>query len=445
MPEDVAAVVDAPVETAATEDVSPITDTGSTDSGSQGEPEVDSADTPQPGETGHLRGSELYRAVKDQLKTLDPKLARSVRNAIHIAAQADKATGGDLQRFEAERTAYSKLADSPDDGLTPEQRVEAVLDERNFWREFDDKYEKGDPGIVEMLASSNPQSFQNLVVPAVNKFAEVNPEGYSALIAKATVQYLASNGLPVQMQILDAFLPLMPEFNGRQQLLGAIDHVKALMGALEGMASKPIAPKLPEGGQRQSSGIDNDPNRLAERELSITMREWQAETSRPGHELRENEINRIATGQKATLTEQDKVKIRSAVTEELNARLAADTRYGQAMRGYLQAGNRRAYSDRALSEYKKLIPSITRRHTQAAIDEKKSQPAPKQAVNGKVAQPLPKATQDSNGNLIQWLSGPPRTVGKQVDYGRTTNSMLQRNEAYIKGEKALFKWKVRTA
>ncbi len=175
------------------------------------------------------------------------------------------------------------------------------------------------------------------------------------------------------------------------------------------------------------------------------MREWQAETSRPGHELRENEINRIATGQKATLTEQDKVKIRSAVTEELNARLAADTRYGQAMRGYLQAGNRRAYSDRALSEYKKLIPSITRRHTQAAIDEKKSHPAPKQAVNGKVAQPLPKATQDSNGNLIQWLSGPPRTVGKQVDYGRTTNSMLQRNEAYIKGEKALFKWKVRTA
>jgi hypothetical protein len=63
---------------------------------------------------------------------------------------------------------------------------------------------------------------------------------------------------------------------------------------------------------------------------------------------------------------------------------------------------------------------------------------------GKTAQPLPKPTQDASGNLIQWIAGPPRTVGKQVDYLRTTNSMLQRNEAYIKGEKGLFKWKTRT-
>ena len=54
-------------------------------------------------------------------------------------------------------------------------------------------------------------------------------------------------------------------------------------------------------------------------------------------------------------------------------------------------------------------------------------------------------TKDNSGNLVQWLSGPPKTVGKQVDYMRTSNSMLVRGEAYLKGEKGLFKWKQKSA
>jgi hypothetical protein len=238
---------------------------------------------------------------------------------------------------------------------------------------------------------------------------------------------------------------MMPEFAAKQQVLGAINHIKSLMGALDDMASKPIAAKVAEGDGKPNGGINQNPDHLAERELSITRREWQVDTERPGIELRNTEMSRIASQQKATLTDGDRQKIRVAVNEEINARLAADTKYGQAMRGYLQAGNRQAYRDRALSEYKKLIPSVTRRHTQAVIDEKKAAPVAKVDTQpGKTAQPLPKPTQDASGNLIQWIAGPPRTVGKQVDYLRTTNSMLQRNEAYIKGEKGLFKWKTRT-
>ena len=46
---------------------------------------------------------------------------------------------------------------------------------------------------------------------------------------------------------------------------------------------------------------------------------------------------------------------------------------------------------------------------------------------------------------IQWLSGSPRSVGKRVDMMRTSNSMLLRGEAYLVGEKGLFKWKVKSA
>ena len=78
---DDAAVLDAPVESSAIDtgsvdtstDTSSAADAGTTDA-------IDSGDTPQSGETGHLRGAELYRAVKDKLKAsgLTPAEQRSL-------------------------------------------------------------------------------------------------------------------------------------------------------------------------------------------------------------------------------------------------------------------------------------------------------------------------------------------------------------------------------
>lgn len=408
---------------------------------------VDSADSPQPGETGHLRGVELYRAVKDKLrdgKPLGPKEIKSIRNAIHIADRADKASGGDLSRFETERGAYAKLSD-PELGHTPEQVVENVLAERERLAAIDRDFDEAKPEFVTELATVNPVSFQKLVPLALDQFSKMNPEGYSAIVAKAAAGYMQSEGIPTQWAILNAFLPNMPDFAGKDQVLEAIRTVYRTVSSLDTMAAQKWEPK----GDQQPSGQMGDPksegDSLQDRELRVTLREWNPEVSRPGVEMRNQEMDRIAASQKITLTDADKKKIGAAVTEELNARLAADSRYGQAMRGYLQAGNRKGYADRALSEYKKLVPSITRRHTQVVIDEKKTQPAAKAAVNGaKVAQPLPAATKDTNGNLIKWLGGHPRTQGKEIDLARTSNSMLQRNEAYLKGEQGLFKWRKQT-
>ena len=432
------AVIDAPAELT-------IGDTSgadvSSDAGSPEADQIDNADSPQPGETGHLRGAELYKSVKDLLKEGKPLTSaqmRSIRNAIHIADKADKLANGDLDSISKNSQLVSRLADDPESGETPDQLIENTLAERTFWRSFDDKFQNGDAALIAEMSTANPESFQKLILPAVNKFAEMNPDGYSALVAQATVSYMNQNEIPLQFSILRTFLPSMPDFPGKDNVVEAINKIFGVTESLKSMASKPIVPKAGEGQPNQPGKLDQTEQSTEALTIRANRAEWQSEVERPGIDLRNSEMNRVAQAQKVQLTEEDKQKIRLAVNEEMNTRLQADSRYGQAMRGYLTAGNKKAYADRALSEYKKLVPSITRRHTQAVIDDKKN--APKPVVN---AQQKNGAVKPVNQNQpgIQWLSGPPKTVGKQVDYNRTTNRMLSERKAYLVGEKALYQWR----
>ena len=432
---DESAVMDAP-EIGASEvtDVSTDTSTDTGDSGgesSSGTPEVQ-------GDVANLRGGELYRAVKNKLKELDPKLARSIRNAIHIADKADRASGGDLDSFQKRAELVSRLSEGPETGQTPEQIVENTLAERNFWRDFDSKFETGDPAVINQMAEVNPESFQKLISPAINKFAELNPEGYSAMIAQPMLSYFDQQEIPLQFQILKTFLPNMPEFAGRQNIVEALDRIYSTMESLKPMAARPIAPRATEG-KKQTGGLDQREQTVQQREVMLQRREWDGETSRPGVELRDSEMTRIASAQKVTLTAQEQAKVKAAVNQEVEVRLAAQKSYGQAMRGYLEAGNKKAYMDRARSEYQKLIPTATKRAVQDVIDARKAAPVKTNPARQNVNQQQGERMQGDG--LTKWLSGHPKMSGKTVDYGRTTTSMLLKKEAYLKGEKGLYKWK----
>jgi len=438
MADDVA-VLDAPeISAEPSTDISTDTsssDTGDTGDNSGGEPSV------VLGDVANLRGGELYRAVKDKLKELDPKLARSIRNAIHMADKVDRASGGDLDSFQKRAELVSRLSDGPETGQTPEQVIESTLAERAFWRDFDSKFETGDPGIIQQMAEVNPESFQKLITPAISKFAELNPEGYSAMIAQPMLSYFNQQEIPLQFQILKTFLPNMPDFAGKQNVIEALDRIYATMESLKPMAAKPIAPKSVEGQQKPSGGLDQREQTVQQRELMLQRREWDGETSRPGIELRDAEMTRIASSQKVTLTAQEQAKIKAAVNQEIEVRLAAQKSYGQAMRGYLESGNKKAYMDRARSEYQKLIPTATKRAVQDVIDARKANPVKTQPARQNANQNQPSRTQTQGDGLTKWLSGHPKAAGKQIDYSRTTNGMLLKKEAYLKGEKGMYKWK----
>lgn len=448
MPEEAVLDAAAPIE-ASTESTVDTSDAGSVSTeGSTSVETIDNADTPQEGEVGHLRGAELYRAVKEKLKSgnLTPQEQRSIRNAIHIAGEADKATNGDLKAFQTEREAYAKLADNPEDGLTPQQRVENVIAERDFWRSFDDKFEKGDPALVDQMAEANPNSFQAVLPSALGKYAELNPEGYSTIIAQGIDGYLQSKEVYLQLALLDRFLPTETNDPATKAVVDAFKAVKDAIGGIQHWAKQPLQAKKVEGAPDKTGKV-NETQSLEDREHNITRYEWNVEAATPNQTLRDSEMQRAATARKVTLTDDEKAKVRSAVAKEFNTRLAANTSYGQAMRGYIQNGNKKAYIDRVTSEGRKMLPAIIARHTNSIIDAR-----PKAGSQQKPAQQAAKQPQKavpatpSNGNQqTQWISGHPKTLNMQIDFNRTTNGMLQRNQAYVKGQKTMVQWKPKTA
>lgn len=418
---------------------------GAGGSSTDGADAIDNNDSPQSGETGHLRGAELYRAVKDKLRNgekLSPQEQRSLRNAIHIAAKADEVSGGNLTRFEAERQAYSQLALPGEESLPPEDLVETVRGDREQLQGIINDIQAGGPRLLEEMIADHPESFKSLVPQAMDRLAQLDNERFSNYVARSAVGYLNSQGLPVEFAILDEFLPSLPDFPGKNRLIQAIQKVYGAFNSLETLAAK----QLPDPNRQNpadSGNVDERGNDLTQREMNITRYEWNRTAGQANVQLRDAEMTKVAAARKVTLTEQEKSEVKAAVRDEFEARLAANPRYGETMQGYLRSRNQREYNKRAASEGQKLLPSIVARHTNAVLDKrtaaKQNSGGAKTSSNAAPSHPV----KDSSGNLIQWLSGSPKSLGKQVDYMRTTNAMLQRNEAYLKGEKPLFKWKAR--
>src|SRR6185437_6380855 len=402
---DEAAVLDTAAVDTALDTTSTDTSTSVDDSASQGSQEViDNADSPQEGEVGHLRGAELFRAVKEKLRkgeALTPQEFRSIRAAIHIAGKADELTGGDLQRFEAERGIVSQLADEGDEGLTPEQILENTLGERNFWRGFDDKFQAADTSVVQQMFETNPASAAKLTIAGMDHLAQADNDVFSNYVAKSAISYLSDQRIPLQFAILDTFLPQQSNDPATQKVIDAINGIRQAFQGLESIASKKIEPKNGVQGQNPTNNDTSKEQSLSEREMRVTAAEWNRTARTSNDRLAFDEMGRAASARKMQLTEQEKAEIRAAVTEEFNTRLAAKSDYGRAMQGYLRSRNQRAYADRAASEGKKMLPAIVQRHTNAILDKRSQQKAAPAKQQGSAQQKTTQAAaKDGNGNLI---------------------------------------------
>jgi hypothetical protein len=439
MPEE--AVMDAPVESAAIEtSVDASTDTSTADTATTDA--IDSGDTPASGETGHLRGAELYRAVKEKLKAsgLTPAEQRSLRNAIHIAAKADEATGGDLNKFTAEREAYQQLYLGEDEKSLPQEEfIQAVRADREQLAGIIADIQSGAPRLVDELFSDHPDSAKMITTQAMDRLAELDNPLFSNYIARSATSYLQNQGVDVKFALIDAFWPSVPNFPGKDQVTEAIKSIFDSLGGLKAIAAK----QIPATAKQNPTETGDKTGDLAQREQNLLRNEWNQTAANPNKQLRDSEMTRAAGARKVTLTAQEHTEIRNAVREEFETRLAANPRYGQEMQRFLASGNRREYEKRAKSEGEKLLPSIVARHTNAVIDKRTSTAKP---ANGTTKPATPaQPVKDTSGNLVQWISGPPKTVGLQVDHNRQRPGMMARGEAYIVGQKAMHRWKVRTA
>ena len=440
MPED--AVMDTPVS----EELdlgTPSTEVdASTDSSEGSTEQVDQYDEPQEGETGHLRGKELYRAVKDKLKNgekLSPQELKSIRNAIHIAGRADEATGGDLNRFEQERATFEQLRMPGEEAYTPEQLVQQYKGEREqlfkIWKDV----EAGSPTLIEEVATDYPDAFPQLAISAMDKFATLNNEAFSTYVAKSAFGYLSQQQIPQQFALLDRFLPESSADPATQIVIDAFKVIKTGLQGLGTMAAKNLDIKKPVA-KTDAQGNPKETD-IASREHNIRRQEWDMEASPVNRQLRDTELQQILTSRKAQLTEKERTQVLAAIKEEFDTRMSL---HKNTLKGFVDANNKRAYTDRVTSEGKKMLPSMVQRHVNAVLDGRPKNGAKTEVKPGQKQQPVAdQGRKDATGAV--WLSGSPASLGLQVDYNKTTQGMMVRNEAYIKGKSGIHKWKARVA
>lgn len=433
---------------AAVLDAAPEIDLGSPDGGEQvSEVETDgpeaSLESPESTETeseSGLTGAQTWKSIKEPLKALDPKTMQTVRKALFKLDELQKHAPEGLSKLTSELSVVRRLADDPDapDAVPIEQLVANTLEERAFWREFDGKFEAGDPSLVQQMADANPDGFQKLIPAALHKFNEVNPDGYAALVAGPAIGYLDSQNIQLQFTILDTFIAQLPDSPASQQVIKACQAIYAATEGLRALSKKPVQPV---GGNPSKTEKPAEPNTdIAERELRITDKEWNGDVAPKSNQLAGEEAVRIAG--KTKFTEQELQTIRSKVREEINARISMNQPYQKALRSYLQAGNKAAYVQRVLAEHKKIITGGAVRR---AVDDvlakrpagvKKAPQAPPNAQ-----QKTPNAPLQQANERFEVIAGPPSTMGLRIDHRRTDQRMLLRREAYVVGRKNPVKWK----
>jgi hypothetical protein len=423
---DEAALIEAPTDAVAEIDnaVSTEVDASSTQVDDSGESQETSSEAP-------LKGSALWREVKtltQEGKPLTPKQLSALNKVIHRSEAVDSKYPEGLGQLEKTMADVRRL--SSDENEPIEQVIENTVKDLTLFRRLDNLFSGGKAEFVDELVETSPEAFENIAPAVFRKLAEINNPAYSKYIAEAAVGHMNQAEVPLQFSILQAFLPQLPDGPVKERVLNAVEAIYAWTEGLKGLATRKIEAKAVPNAQNGAN-----PEDLATENANLKMEnarvQWNASVRTEGVNFVRSEASKVAG--KVPLTEKEHQTVLAKVGEEMEARLTADRNYGQAMQGYLKANNRAGYLQRIQSERKKMIPGAVRRAV-ADVVEASPKNAPKAAVtpNGQpkaaVTRPLAGATQ------FRRIAGPPRTLNLQVDHSKTTHSMLERRQAYIKGE-----------
>jgi hypothetical protein len=394
-----------------------------------------------------LSGTKLWNAVKDGIKALDPHLQKSINKAIHKLQGIEKSLPeGGIEQVTKTLTAVKQLSEDP--SVPVEKAIADTLAERGYFRELDQAYTEGSPAFVEKLATAKPEAFDRLAPEVFAKYAQTNPDGFSAYVAGTVLNHMNQAEVPLQFRVLATFLPQLPDGPAKTQVVDAIEAIYGWSQSLRGLAAKKPAEVKPgeqqAGGKAGANGKPGDEVETLRQQneqlkTTATLQNWNTEALEPGIRSVNSEADKYAAGKKYKLDDADRKKVLVKVGEELDIRLAGNKGYGETMRGYLKAGNKQAFLQRLESERKKLIPGAVRRAVDDVVAERPKAAVKSAAVKGAAVKTA--GAQAGGGDGVEWIAGHPSTQGLTVDLNRTTHAMLLKKQAYVKGRNTKVSWK----
>lgn len=367
---------------------------------------------------GNLKLSEKARTELDQIKQRDPKLAREMRAALFDRQALMQKVPGGVKEALATIEAYEA-----EGGSEAAQEVKAEL---GRWQDLDAKWMGKDPTFVQEMATNNPEAFTAHAPAVMNKFAELDPDGFSYQVSRVFAQDMAANNIALTMERMKDHLlgedgKVKPGMEGMarqwQALASYVDRVN-------GMAAKPPAAKV-DAAKPGAQGSDID-----QREQALTVREFGSERARIYDSASANLLKAELGTRKPNETQMSAIS--ELYSNRVDKMLRADKKHTDAIDRFVAAKDREGYMKHMRAAYnsprvKEVMASAVR-----SVISGKPGPAPKPVVKGATTTVKPA---DATG-FARVASKPPSNT---IAHWKMTAKMLKEGKYILRdGKQVIF-------
>lgn len=359
---------------------------------------------PLVGKGGILRPDA--KAALDELKVKNPDLASAIKRALYRESDLNKELPNGIKEVREIRQTIEQFGGV--DGI--KERVETA----RAADELDQHYYAGDPKFLDGMTNTDEgkAAFLRVAPMAIDRFAQMNPEGFGAYFSSVFQNSINELGLGNSLSMVEYLT------RGNQEIQQYFAPIKQFFDGVKENAKKPIISQKAPGAQP----ADQREQSLKQKEQELTAREWQSVRESAKNEAYRSEFERMTAGRKVS------ADAKGEIEEFFNIKI------GQMLKGragevkgavdrYFAAGDRDGYNKYFQSLYKQVIPEAMRYAVAKVMPGK---PGPQ--ANGTPAVPAKAAPKATDG--YEMIASKPDV--NEIDHQRRTREMWVKNQAVLK-------------
>lgn len=298
-----------------------------------------------------LDGRSLPPKVKelmDGLQKADPKAHVWLKDRLYAERQFRQEFPGGLQEAKSLKTVATSLRELVPPTLqaaAPEQILGAVRDELSEGRALDDLFEKGDPKLFERMIEFSPEGFKKLLPVAVNKFSQIDPEGYQRTMAGILHNTLQSSNVLNTLGFVSRLL-------AKGDTAGAIEELKSIT---EWATSIGELAKSKPAETRTDPAIDQRAQQLEQREMQLWINETATPINNAKTQAIKAELKQYVKDQQ--IDDETYDALEGQCLRFLNQLLNADPNFATTFDAYVKNRDREGVTKFMQSKLKELLPS----------------------------------------------------------------------------------------
>jgi len=269
VPEVLAAVTEAP-EIATPAESTPTETVETPEVESQGEQQETVEAQPADKTDGRSFAGKLRDLHKQLMQSKDPNdigAAKQLKELFFTNKALKSEFPGGLEEVRKLKETYSSLG-------TPEE-IQAVQADAKVLEDIDTKWQAADPRFIDELAELNADSFKKLMPIGLNKFAQVDPEGYQRVMSGILSSTLAQAKMGDQLYLISREL----QRGDKDEALRLIGQIQEWMGELDKSAKAPVTspqadPRHTEFEQKQAQ-LEEQRADFFNQQLATEVNSWR--------------------------------------------------------------------------------------------------------------------------------------------------------------------------